>query len=71
VQKGPYDAISLRRISTNAIETTYLLGGKEVRSTRATVSGDGTTMTSTGTAQGQEEHFAWTMVFKKQRHSAP
>jgi hypothetical protein len=68
VQKGPYDGVALRRISTNAIETTYLSGGKEARSTRAVVSIDGRTMTSTGEAQGPQEHVAWTMVFEKQEH---
>jgi len=70
VQKGPYDGVALKRINVNAIETTYLSGGNEARSTRAVVSKDGRTMTSTGQAPGPGEHLAWTMVFEKQGHRA-
>jgi hypothetical protein len=68
VQKGPYDGVTVRRISANAIETTYLSGGKEARSTRAVISKDGRTMSSTGQTQGSQEYVAWTMVFEKQEH---
>jgi hypothetical protein len=64
IESGPYDGVSLKRVSAKAIETTYLSNGKESRSTRAVVSKDGRTMTSTGTAPA--EHVAWTMIFEKQ-----
>jgi hypothetical protein len=65
VEKGPYDGVSLRRIDSHLIETTYLSGGKEIRSTRAVLSKDGRTMTSTGKAMGTDEK--WIMVFRKEK----
>lgn len=59
VEKGPYDGISIRRIDARTMETTYLTGGKEIRSTRAVVSNDGSSMTSTGTAQTTNPRGPW------------
>jgi hypothetical protein len=64
VEKGPYDGVSLRRLAARSMETTYFLSGKEIRSTRGIVSGDGRTMTSTGAAMGTDEK--WVMVFRKE-----
>jgi hypothetical protein len=69
VEKGPYDGVSLKRVNGRTIETTYLSGGKEVRSTSAVVSKDGTTMTSTGRTLSSGESEAWKMVFEKQPRS--
>jgi len=65
VEKGPYDRVSLRRLDARSMETTYFSSGKEIRSTRGVVSGDGRTMTSTGAAMGTDEK--WTMVFRKEK----
>jgi hypothetical protein len=64
IEAGPYDGVSVERIGPKTIATRYFASGKEVRTTRAIVSSDGNTMTSTGTAPG--EHINWTMVFEKQ-----
>jgi hypothetical protein len=66
IQEGPYDGVALRRIGANAIETTYFSGGKAARSTRAVVSKNGRSMTSTGKSHGPPDPAAWTMVFQKQ-----
>jgi hypothetical protein len=71
VEKGPYDGVSIRRADTRTMETTYLSGGKEIRSTRAVVSNDGNSMTSTGKALGPDDKAAWVMVFIKQPDSKP
>ena len=68
IETGPYDGVTVERIGAKTIETKYFATGKEVRSTRAIVSKDGKTMTSTGTAPG--EHINWTMVFEKQASSS-
>jgi len=65
VEKGPYDSVSLRRLEARSMETTYFSSGKEIRSTRGVVSGDGRTMTSTGAAMGTDEK--WIMVFRKEK----
>jgi hypothetical protein len=65
VEQGPYDGVSLRRIDSHSIETTYLSGGKEIRSTRGAVTSDGRTMTSTGSAMGTAQE--WIMVFRKEK----
>jgi hypothetical protein len=70
IEKGPYDGVSIKRISPNAIETTYMTGGKEARSTRAVVSRDGKTITSTGKAVTPGDPGAWIMVFEKQQISS-
>ncbi len=59
VEKGPYNGVSLKRFSSRELETTYLTDGKEARSTRAVVSKDGKTLTSSGGS-------TWTMVFERQ-----
>jgi hypothetical protein len=69
VEKGPYDGVSLHRIDARSMETVYLSGGKEIRSTWASVSKDGRTMTSTGRTLSEDEKSAWVMVFQKQLKS--
>jgi hypothetical protein len=69
VEKGTDDGVSLRRIDSRAVDITYLRG-KEVRTTRAVVSKDGATMTSTGESSGMDEKTAWIMVFRKELVSA-
>jgi hypothetical protein len=64
IEKGHYDGVALRRLDARSIETTYFSSGKEIRSTRGVVSGDGRTMTSTGAAMGTDEK--WIMVFRKE-----
>jgi hypothetical protein len=71
VEKGPYEAISIRRVDSRTIETTYNSGGKDTRSTRSAVSNDGNSMTTTGKALGPEDHSTWVMVFQKQPGSKP
>lgn len=66
IEQGPYDGVSLRRINSRTIETTYLTDGKDARSTRAAVSKDGRFMTSTGSTSGPG-YAAWTMVFERQK----
>jgi hypothetical protein len=64
LEKGPYDGVSVKRINISTLEITYLSSGKNARSTRAVVSEDGMSMTSTGS--GSSENVDWTMVFQKQ-----
>jgi hypothetical protein len=71
VEKGPYEAISIRRVDARTIETTYNSAGKDTRSTRSAVSNDGNSMTTTGKALGPEDHSTWVMVFQKQPGSKP
>jgi hypothetical protein len=65
-EAGPYNGVSLKRPSAKALETTYLVDGKKVRSTRAVVSADGKTMSSTGSTAESSEQTSWVMVFEKQ-----
>jgi hypothetical protein len=61
-----YEAISIRRVDARTIEKTCNSGGKETRSTRAAVSNDGNSMTTTGKALGPDDKSTWVMVFRKQ-----
>jgi hypothetical protein len=65
IEKGPYNGVSLKRLGSSEMEITYLTDGKEARSTRAVVSKDGKTLTSSGTAQ-ESGGSTWTMVFERQ-----
>jgi hypothetical protein len=67
VDEGPYNSVSIKRISAHAMEITYFADDKEVRSTRAVVAKDGQTMTSTGKVSGSREPVGWVMFFEKQR----
>jgi hypothetical protein len=53
------------------METTYLSGWKEIRSTRAVVSNDSSCMTFTGKALGPNDKSEWVMAFRKQLASKP
>jgi len=66
ITEGPHNGVLLTRLGKNSMETTYLTDGKKVRSTRAVIGKDGTTMTSTGKVLDGTEQAAWTMVFQKQ-----
>jgi hypothetical protein len=68
IEKGPYSGVSLERVSSREMQTTYLTNGKEARSTTASVSKDGKTLTSIGKAQ-ESGGAGWTMVFDKQQGS--
>jgi len=64
---GPFDGISAKMIDENAMKTSYMKGGKEIRTNQTTVSKDGKTMRVTikGTdAQGKPA--AGVLVFEKQ-----
>jgi hypothetical protein len=65
-EEGPYNGVSINRPGAKTLETTYLVDGKKVRSTRAVISGDGKTMSSTGSTAGASEQASWVMVFEKQ-----
>ena len=41
ILEGPYDAITTKRIDEQTRETTYLKGGKQIRTTRGTAAKDG------------------------------
>jgi hypothetical protein len=41
ILEGPYDAISTKRIDDTTRETTYMKGGKEIRSSRGVAAKDG------------------------------
>jgi len=47
IEAGPYDGVFVKRIRADVLEIAYLAKGKDARSTRAAVSKDGRTMTST------------------------
>jgi hypothetical protein len=67
VQSGPYDSISLKRAGINTLDSSFMTGGKEVRSVHSVVTKDGETQTVTVKgmdAQGRQS--AGVLVFDKQ-----
>ena len=46
VQKGDFDGVSVKQVSSHVWETHYMRGGKELRAVRLVVSPDGKTMRS-------------------------
>jgi hypothetical protein len=66
VQEGRYNGVLARRMNGREMELTYLVDGKAIRSTRAVVSKDGRTITSTGRVLSGEAPAAWVMVFERQ-----
>jgi hypothetical protein len=67
VEEGPYNGVMLKRVDPKSMDTTYLVDGKEIRSTTAVVSPDRKSMTSSGKTLGAGEHIEWTMFFEKQK----
>lgn len=67
VEDGPYNGVVLKRLGSRTTDTTYLMDGKEIRSTTAVISPDRKTMTSSGKTLGANEHIEWTMFFEKQK----
>jgi hypothetical protein len=66
VEKGPYDGVILGRVDARTMDTTYLSNGKPVRSTRAVLSKDGASITSTGRVLDSGAKADWVMVFRKE-----
>ena len=67
VLAGPFDGISAKMINAHMMETSYIKGGKEVRTTQTVISKDGKIMKATikGTdAQGKLA--SGVLVFEKQ-----
>jgi hypothetical protein len=67
IEEGPYNGVSVKRDRTDTIDITYMTDGKAVRSTRAVVSKDGRTLTSTGNVVGSNQDEGWVMVFDRQK----
>jgi hypothetical protein len=64
---GPFDAISAKRIDSNTRETTYMRGGKEVRSSHGVVAKDGKSLRVTTKATDADgKPIAGTLEFDKQ-----